>query len=84
MWSVDGVRSMKANIDAYNASASPVPVSTFAGVAYHGSISLAVWHGNLPAVRALLKSGVDVNKRVLRDNWGPHCTTQPMRDTCPS
>ena len=24
----------------------------------------AVWHGNVPAVKALLKSGVDVNKRA--------------------
>ena len=70
MWSVDGVRSMKANIDAYN-DLQPVPVSTFAVPLSRAPIYLAVWHGNLPAVRALLKSGVDVNKHVSRDNWDP-------------
>jgi ankyrin repeat protein len=62
VWSVDGVRSMKAKIDAYNdlnrrhdwllPSIHVTP------------IFLAVRYGNLPAVKALLKSGVDVNKRV--------------------
>ena len=44
---------------------------------YWTPISLAVWHGNVPAVRALLKSGVDVNKRVSTRTRGPHCSTQP-------
>ena len=68
VWSVDGVRSMEANIYAYNSMRTACfpywyPRSFWVSPMAR-LISLAVWHGNLPAVRALLKSGVDVNKRI--------------------
>ena len=68
VWSVDGVRSMEANIYAYNSMRTACfpywyPRSFWVSPMAR-LISLAVWHGNVPAVRALLKSGVDVNKRV--------------------
>jgi|TARA_B110000305_G_scaffold107749_1_gene121239 ankyrin repeat protein len=51
VWSVDGVRSIEAKVEArlVNKNRSKLP------------IYWAVKHGNLPAVRALLKSGVDAN-----------------------
>ena len=55
VWSADGVRSLEAKIEAHfvkigekNLTAEP--------------LYLAVKHGNVPAVRACLESGVDVNK----------------------
>ena len=55
VWSADGVRSMEAKIKTRlvkigkkNLTAEP--------------LYWAVWHGNVPAVRACLESGVDVNK----------------------
>ena len=50
VWSVDGVRSIKAKVRA--------KVDTNRSKFL---MHLAVKHGNLPAVRALLKSGVDAN-----------------------
>jgi ankyrin repeat protein len=60
VWSADGVRSLEAKIEAHfvkigekNLTAEP--------------LYLAVKHGNVPAVRACLESGVDVNKCLIPD-----------------
>ena len=54
VWSVEGVRCMDAKVEAY---------SKKIGKVFLPSIHLAVEYGNLPAVRAHLESGEDVNKR---------------------
>ena len=61
VWSVEGVRSMRAKIKTHfvkigktNLTAKP--------------LYWAAKHGNVPAVRALLESGEDVNKVLRRDN----------------
>ena len=65
VWSVDGVRSMEAKMDAYN-ELNPrwYPRRAWLPPIRVAPIYWAVWHGNVPAVKALLKSGVDVNKRA--------------------
>lgn len=70
VWSVDGVRSVEAKIAAYidiNPRLDWLP-STHVTPA---PIYWAVWYGNVPAVKALLKSGVDVNKQVPPSNGTP-------------
>ena len=66
VWSADGVRSMEAKIEAHllrlEKNWSPEP------------LYWAAKHGNVPAVRALLESGVDVNK-VLTQIKGQLCTS---------
>ena len=60
VWSVEGVRSMKAKIKAH-----------FVKIGKNWITEPLFWaaeHGNVPAVRALLESGVDVNKVLNRDN----------------
>ena len=57
VWSVDGVRSMKAKIEAAKPNYLSEP------------LYWAARYGNMPAVRALLKSGVDVNV-----NFNLNCT----------
>jgi hypothetical protein len=54
VWSVEGVRSMDAKIEAY---------AEKTGQVFAPSIHCAAMYGNLPAVRAHLESGEDVNKR---------------------
>jgi len=54
VWSVGGVRSMDAKIKAY---------AEMFGMSFVPSIHYAAMYGNLPAVRAHLESGEDVNKR---------------------
>jgi ankyrin repeat protein len=54
VWSVEGVRSMDAKIEAH---------LTKIGKVFLPSMHWAAGYGNLPAVRALLESGEDVNKR---------------------
>ena len=54
VWSVGGVRSMDAKIKAY---------AEMFGMSFVPSIHYAARYGNLPAVRAHLESGEDVNKR---------------------
>ena len=53
VWSVEGVRCMDAKIEAY---------SEKTGNEYIPSMHWAAVYGNLPAVRAHLESGEDVNK----------------------
>jgi len=59
VWSADGVRSMQANIEAHLVECgedwTPLP------------IFWATEHGNVHAVRALLESGMDVNKVLTSD-----------------
>ena len=54
VWSVEGVRCMDAKLEAYAEKTGKKPLP---------SMHLAAGYGNLPAVRALLESGEDVNKR---------------------
>jgi hypothetical protein len=54
VWSVEGVRCMDAKIKAY---------SEKFGNVFFPSMHWAAGYGNLPAVRAHLESGEDVNKR---------------------
>ena len=54
VWSVEGVRSMDAKMEAY---------SEKFGKVFLPSMHSAAEYGNLPAVRANLESGEDVNKR---------------------
>ena len=64
VWSVDGVRSMKAKIKA----AKPdYPFELLYMVAFYG---------NMPAVRALLKSGVDVNTDLFGGFTPLHCASR--------
>ena len=60
VWSVDGVRSMEAKISKG---------SSF------GPLNWAAYYGNMPAVRALLKSGVDVDMSH-HDCTPLHCAAQ--------
>ena len=53
VWSVEGVRCMDAKIEAH---------LTKIGQDFIPSMHIAAGYGNLPAVRALLESGEDVNK----------------------
>ena len=57
VWSVEGVRCMDAKIEAH---------LTKIGQDFIPSMHIAAGYGNLPAVRALLESGEDVNKREPR------------------
>ena len=62
VWSADGVRSLEAKIEAHLVRI---------GMKKDRIIEPMYWaarHGNVPAVRALLESGVNVNKVVTRDN----------------
>ena len=72
VWSVDGVRSMEAKMDAYN-ELNPrwYPRRAWLPPIRVAPIYWAVWHRNVPAVKALLKSGVDVNKHIPVNNGTP-------------
>ena len=59
VWSVEGVRCMDAKIEAHLMKIGHV-FTTIPSIHYAAS------HSNLPAVRALLESGEDVNKREPR------------------
>jgi hypothetical protein len=60
VWSADGVRSMEAKIKTHF-----VKIGKKSWIVE--PLYWAVWHGNVPAVRARLESGVDVNKVLARD-----------------
>ena len=62
VWSADGVRSMDAKIKAHN-----VKIGKEKG-RISEPLYWAVRHGNVPAVRARLESGVDVNKLLTPDH----------------
>ena len=62
VWSADGVRSLKEKIKTHL-----VKIDKNKGWITE-PLYWAAWHGNVPAVRALLESGEDVNKVLRRDN----------------
>jgi hypothetical protein len=64
VWSVDGVRSMKEKMEA----AKPVIPSK--------PMFWAARYGNMPAVRALLKSGVDVDTDLFGGFTPLHCASR--------
>ena len=64
VWSVDGVRSMKAKIEAAKPNYLSEP------------LYWAARYGNMPAVRALLKSGVDVNTDLFGGFTPLHCASR--------
>ena len=57
VWSADGVRSLEAKIKAHFGEQGRIVEPLY----------WAAKHGNVPAVRALLESGEDVNKVLKRD-----------------
>ena len=63
VWSVDGVRSMEAKIKVHLQKIDKKLLA-------EAPMYWAARHGNLPAVRALLKSGVGINEGVMnRGKW---------------
>ena len=68
VWSVDGVRSMKAKLKMYGAELRHKHAPGCTEPMY-----LAASYGNLPAVRALLASGEDVNKPLHNGMTALHC-----------
>jgi len=60
VWSVEGMRSMEPKIEAHFVKIGKKKVLT--------PLYWAARHGNVPAVRACLESGVDVNKVVTLEN----------------
>ena len=65
VWSVDGVQSMKAKLDMYGHELrNNRPPHIIAE-----PMSWAASYGNIPAVRALLESGEDVNKPLNEYSW---------------
>ena len=61
VWSVGGVRSLEAKLKAHVEKTGENRVTE--------PMIQAVSHGNVPAVRALLESGVDVNKKTLSGQY---------------
>ena len=59
VWSADGVRSFEARIEAHLVNIGKDWITE--------PLYWAAKHGNVPAVRALLESGEDVNKVLKRD-----------------
>ena len=68
VWSVDGVRSLRAKLESafekqkLASKASRIAFRPIAQTVFTEPIHWAAGRGNLPAVRALLDSGVDVDK----------------------
>ena len=72
VWSADGVRSLEKKIKAYIKYV--IDMENKEGRDYEGDMCTfpmywAAKHGNLPAVRALLDSGVDVNEIIITDEF---------------
>ena len=71
VWSVDGVRSLGAKLESafeklkLASKASRIPFQPIAQTVFTEPIHWAAIRGNLPAVRALLDSGVDVDKAAV-------------------
>ena len=65
VWSVRGVQSLEAKIAAHIAHLTKKKLRDH----FKRSMRYATKHGNLPAIRALLQSGVDVNEPV---GWSVH------------
>jgi hypothetical protein len=63
VWSVDGVRAMKPIMEARR-----VPCESLDKLGAT-PMYFAARHGNVPAVRALLKSGVDIDEEVLEGDF---------------
>jgi hypothetical protein len=73
VWSVDGVRSMKAKLEMYGAALRRAPHRALSAE----PMDLAARYGNIPAVRALLESGEDVNKPLNENSWTAlHCCSR--------
>ena len=68
VWSVEGVRCMDAKMEAHLKKIGKEFVIL--------SIHCAAGYGNLPALRALLESGEDVNKKKSPSLGGLPCTLQ--------
>jgi hypothetical protein len=64
VWSVDGVRSMKEKMEAAKPDIPSEP------------LYWAARYGNMPAVRALLKSGVDVDTDLFGGFTPLHCASR--------
>ena len=60
VWSVRGVQSLEAKIAAHIAHLTKKKLRDH----FKRSMRYATKHGNLPAIRALLQSGVDVNEHI--------------------
>ena len=71
VWSVGGVRSieakMKAQLKLHRGAIRPIFWDA-------DPMLLAAKHGNVPAVKALLESGEDVNRWISRDCGEEYCT----------
>ena len=74
VWSVDGVRSLRAKLESafekqkLASKASRIAFRPIAQTVFTEPIHWAAGRGNLPAVRALLDSGVDVDKAAV-SHW---------------
>ena len=74
VWSVDGVRSLGAKLESafeklkLASKASRIPFRPIPQSVFTEPIHWAAGRGNLPAVRALLDSGVDVDKAAV-SHW---------------
>ena len=67
VWSADGVRSMEAKIKPHRVKIEMKNWST-------EPLYWAAKHGNVPAVKALLESGEDVNRRIRLEGAAEYCT----------
>ena len=66
VWSVDGVRAMKPIMEAWRIPRSPCGCLGKLGAK---PMYFAARRSNVPAVRALLKSGVDIDEEVLEGDF---------------